>query len=273
MTKIFILLGIFFLISTDAYADECPAPTNNPPRTVEATLKLVQDYIVEKYEELSEKAEKQKKESKFGNQNCANSPQNTKDNAIKIEVYEYLLDKVIGQSDDTHTYLTPSKDFTEARKEVKEKLFQPAPPRLTKSGEWVSDHLGVNAQSFDKAGKTIDQIETLLRRDDYANAVASKNLEIATQLRSKVLEDIASTQKAETTGCNQLQGLVLENRNLGALVAETAADITIQILTLESMAARNLQKEAVSLVPLPRVPDKDNSATGSAIKASSASNP
>ncbi len=253
MKKISILLSIFLLASTTAFA-VCPSMTNNPPRSVKGTMKQVKDFVVQKYEELSETAEEQKKEAKSGNQNCSNSPKNSEDNAIKIGVYEYLLDKVIGQSDETAEFLTPTKDFVAARKEVKEKLFQPAPPQLTKAGEWVSDHLGYNAQAAGQIGNTIDQIQALLRRDEYANAVASKNLEIATELRKKVLEDIASTQKAETNGCNQLQGLVLENRNLGALVAETAADITVQILTLESVAVRSLQKESMSLVPLPKKP-------------------
>ena len=255
MKKIWILLGLFLFIPTVVLA-VCPATTNNPPRTVKGTMKQVKNFIVEKYEELSETAEDQKKTAKSGNQDCQNSPKNTENQSIKIKVYEYLADKVIGQNDDTEEFLTPTKDFTEARREVKAKLFQPAPPQLTEKGEWVQEHLGFNAQTFGKVGNTIDQIQALIRRDEYANAVASKNLEISTELRKKVLEDIASTQQAATDGCNQLQGLVLENRNLGALVAETASDITIQILTLESMAARNLQKEEISLVPLPKVPQK-----------------
>ena len=165
-----------------------------------------------------------------------------------------MADKVIGHDDETEEFLTPTKDFTEARKQVKEKLFQPAPPQLTERGEKLQEYTGFNTQVVGQVGNTIDQVRALLRRDEYANAVASKNLEIATELRKKILEDISSTQQAATDGCNQLQGLVLENRNLGALVAETASDITIQILTLESMAARNLQKEEISLVPVPKVP-------------------
>lgn len=253
MKKTIILLSLFLLAPTVAFS-VCPATTTNPPRTIKGTMKQVKNYIVEKYEELSETEEEKKKTAKSGNQDCSHSPQNTEDQAIKITVYEYLTEKVIGHDDETDQYLTPTDDFMEARREVKEKLFQPAPPKLTEKGEWVQEHLGFNAQGISQVGNTIDQVRALIRRDDYANAVASKNLEISTELRKKVLEDIASTQKAETDGCNQLQGLVLENRNLGALIAETAADITIQILTLESMAVRNLQKEQISLVPVPTIP-------------------
>jgi 5-methylcytosine-specific restriction enzyme subunit McrC len=50
--------------------------------------------------------------------------------------------------------------------------------------------------------------------------------------------------------------IVVENRDLSALVKSTAADLTIQILMLESLGARHLQKESPVLLPVPKKPTK-----------------
>lgn len=265
MKNIF-FLSFLLLISAPAFS-VCPAPTQNPQRSAKTTMEEIKDWISEKYEELAEIKEEERNDIKSGNQDCSKSPQNTEDQAIKIGVYEYLYENVINQSDEADNYLTPTLNYAQAREEVKSKLFQPPLDQLTEKGE--KPGLKQFAQvtgAIGAAGSAIDSVQILIRRDDYSNAVASKNLKISTELREKILEDIKSVQKAETDGCNQLQGLVLENRNLGALVAETASDIIVQILTLESLAVRNLQKEDMLIIPVPTKPEKIKSG-----KASSAS--
>ena len=76
-------------------------------------------------------------------------------------------------------------------------------------------------------------------------------------LREKIGTDLKSTEKVATSGCNQLQGMLLENRNLAALLKETASDLVVQILTLESLAARNLQKESPQLLTVPNKAKKN----------------
>lgn len=231
-------------------------PTQNPARESQSTMDKVKEFLSEQWQDLTKDAEEKQKEAQSGNQDCSKAPKKTQ--SVKITAYEYLKKEVLAKTtDDADSFLPRTKDYGTARQQVKETFFVQPSEQLTERGKSVQNAIGFDATSLSGLTTTVEGMDILLKRDDYANAVAAKNLEISTTLREKVLADIASTKQAATDGCNQLQGMVLENRNLAALVAATASDIVIQILTMESLAARNLQKEGIALIPLPEKPTYD----------------
>ena len=81
------------------------------------------------------------------------------------------------------------------------------------------------------------------KRKRYASEVASKGYALAYALRERLKEDAKSLINAQTSGCNQTQSHALQNRNLKALIKTTAANIAIQIMSMETEAALQLLSE------------------------------
>lgn len=258
MKKRMALLIISSLLITLPSWAVCPSMTTNPAREIQSMMDKLKEFLSQQWQDLIQDSEDKVKEVQSGNRDCSKSPLNTQ--ALKITAYEYLREEVLSKkTDEADEYLPRTRDYAAARNLIKDKFFVRQTEQLTEKGERLKKWNSFDATMLSGLPTTVQALETLIRRDDYANAVASKNLEISSNLREKVLEDIASTKDAATEGCNQLQGMVLENRNLAALVAETASDIIVQILAMESLAARNLQKEGIELIPLPKKPDYEQS--------------
>lgn len=213
--------------------------------------------VIQKGKEQSQKAE-------HGNAACDKNPEKSKNKKafITTEAYEYIYDNVLDEGDDeADVILKPNASYLQNRMNVKKKFFAEAKTDsgLTDIGEKVNVFTK-NIASLDmsqKGLKTSDVRKVMELRQEYASEVAAKNLKISLDLREKVIKDIESTMKAETSGCNQLQGLLMENRNLAALVKETATDVVVQILTLESLGSKMLLKEEAGLISVPKKP-KDN---------------
>lgn len=233
----------------------CPALTTDTSREAKEAVRKVKEYAIEYYEDLINKSEKEIKESKQGNAACKSSPENTKENIIKTETFKYLSEEVLDEEDEADDFLPRTRDFNEAKLAVKEKFYHESDTQLTERGQALKDATGFDA-STGGLKTTAELFEVLRDREQYANAVMSKNLSISMDLREKINTDLKSTEKVATSGCNQLQGMLLENRNLAALLKETAADIVVQILTLESLAARNLQKDSPQLLAVPQKGDQ-----------------
>ena len=250
MKYLIVLLTIFVFVP-DVYA-ACPVPTVDVTREAKEAVRKVKEYAIEYYEDLISKNEDEIKEAKQGNGGCKASPENTKDNVIKTETFKYLMDKVLNSDGDEADDILPrTKDFAQARLRVKETFFVENDTQLTERGQTLKDITGFDATNTGKLRTTYETFDILRTREKYANAVASKNLAISMDLRDKVSTDLKSTEKVATSACNQLQGMLLENRNMVALLKETASDLVVQILTLESLAARNLQKESPQLLAVP----------------------
>lgn len=255
--KYLIMFLMVFVFITEGNA-VCPAMTFDMAREAKEAVRKIKEYAIEYYEDLISKSEDKIKEAKQGNADCKNSPENTKDQVIKTETFEYLYDKVLDSPDDDADYYLPrTKSYEEARLAVKDKFFYESDTQLTERGEALKEVTGVDATATGGLKTTAELFEILRTREKYANAVAAKNLAISMDLREKIGTDLKSTEKVATSGCNQLQGMVLENRNLAALLKETASDLVVQILTLESLAARNLQKESPQLLTVPNKAKKN----------------
>lgn len=217
----------------------------------ESAADKVQQEIIKLEEKKSEVAE-------HGNANCSANPENTKENgAIKTEVFEYLYDEVLdsGFEDDADEIIKPGETYAENIAKVKETFFaQPNEDSgLTELGEKVNKVTSSVGLDMSKAGLSTEEIKKIREvREEYASQVAAKNLKISLDLREKMAKDFESIQKTQTAGCNQLQGLMMDNRNLVALIKETSSDIMIQILTLESMGAKMLLKEDAELLSVPK---------------------
>lgn len=255
--KYLIMFLMVFVFITEGNA-ACPAMTFDMAREAKEAVRKIKEYAIEYYEDLISKSEDDIKEAKQGNADCKNSPENTKDQVIKTETFKYLYDKVLdAPEDDADYYLARTKNYEEARIAVKEKFFYETDTQLTERGESLKEVTGFDATATGGLKTTAELFEILRTREKYANAVAAKNLAISMDLREKIGTDLKSTEKVATSGCNQLQGMVLENRNLAALLKETASDLVVQILTLESLAARNLQKESPQLLTVPNKAKKN----------------
>ena len=253
-----LLISLAVFVFTANVCVACPAITTDLQREAKEAVRKVKEYAIEYYDDLISKSEDEIKESKQGNGSCGNSPENTKNQVIKTETFEYLLEKVLKEKEDSaDEFLARTKSYEEARIAVKEKFFYESDVQLTERGEALKKATGFDATSLSGLRTTTALFDVLRTREKYANAVASKNLAVSMDLRSKIGVDLKSTEKVATSGCNQLQGMLLENRNLVALLKETASDLVVQILTLESLAARNLQKESPQLLIVPEKPKKD----------------
>lgn len=222
----------------------------------ESLTDKVQQNIIQVQEEKSETAE-------HGNADCRASLKNTKnESAIKTEVFKYLYENVLnsGFEDDADEIIKPEETYAANRTKVKETFFaQPnEESELTGLGEKVNTYMksaGVNMSEKGLSTSEMNRVREL--REEYASQVAAKNLKISLDLREKMMEDMKSNLSVETAGCNQLQGLMLENRNMVALIKETASDIMVQILTLESMGAKMLLKEDAGLISVPEKPSEE----------------
>lgn len=212
-------------------------------------------------EEVIQQGKKQSQKAEHGNAACSKNPENSKNKKafITTEAYEYIYKNVLDEGDDeADVILKPNASYLQNRLNVKKKFFAEAQTDsgLTSLGEKVNG-VSKNVVGLDmsqKGLKTSDVRKVMELRQEYASEVAAKNLKISLDLREKVIKDIESTMNAETAGCNQLQGLLMENRNLGALVKETATDVVVQILTLESLGSKMLLKEEAGLISVPKKP-------------------
>lgn len=251
---LFSLLALFAALPAQAV---CPSMTQNPEREAKTLTDQIKEGLSEMYQHFTEDAEDKQKEAQSGNQDCSKAPKNTK--APTNKAYDYLKKEVLSKTrDETDDYLPRTKDYATAREQVKKTFFVKPAEQLTERGESLAKATGIDMAAMGGGlTTTVQTLEILIKRDDYANAVASKNLEISAKLRENVLEDLKSVKQAASEGCNQLQGRYLENRNLGSLVAVTAADIIVQILTMEAIAVRSMQKEGIQLIPLPKKPTYD----------------
>ena len=235
----------------------CPATTMSFERMAEEAWKATKEYANKVWDSLTEQQETRVKDAKQGNTDCSKNPKNTDKLKITTEVYDYIAKNVLDDlgDDDATEFLTPTNSYAEARQQIKDKFFYKMDTELTERGQLVETITNSSVVSgLTNLDSTVKLLEILNERQDYASAVAAKNLKIGTELRKNINKDIESIEKITTSGCNQLQGMVVENRNLSALVKSTAADLTIQILMLESLGARNLQKESPVLLAVPKKP-------------------
>lgn len=258
-----ILFGCVLGLSVSVANLGVALPVIDGKRDAKATLQQAQSYVSQVKQQIINKEEEKSETAEHGNADCGASPKNTKENnALKTEAFKYLYDKVLdsGFEDAADEIIKPEESYAENRTKVKETFFaQPNEDSgLTELGEKVNSYTkaaGINMS--EKGLSTSEIIKVRELREEYASQVAAKNLKISLELREKVLEDMKSAQSVETSGCNQLHGLMLENRNLVALIKETSSDIMVQILTLESMGAKMLLKEDAGLISVPEKPSKD----------------
>lgn len=232
-----LLSGFMYLNPTIAFA-QCP--TTNPSDLPNITKQAVESASeVKTLQNLTVEDDKQKT-AVNGNANCKNSPENTQ--GIKTTAYDYLKEKVLNNS--KSGVVKPQKNYNSAIKEIKETFFVEGEGE---SGMSVSGIVGGLAGGITgiSTSKSSDALEKRLK---YVNEVASSSLAHSVALRKKVQEDIQSVSKAQTSGCNQLQGYLLQNRNLQALIKATAADIVVQVLIMEAHASQNLLKEPATLI-------------------------
>lgn len=198
----------------------------------------------------SETATKEEKlqEVQSGKAGCSAKPGN-KDTEIKTTAWEYIangkITKKTTQKDDkgnekkstsetkiidlisTSAFLNMPNNgtsITEAKKELIKSMF------------FESKEAYENAPSSER-----EALQT--KRKKYANEVASKGFSLATALRPRLQKDAESLIASQTSGCNQLQSHALQNRNLKALIKTTAANIVVQILSMENEAAVQLLNE------------------------------
>ncbi len=202
-------------------------------------------------------------ESEHGNATCSASPENSKKKKqyITTEVFEYLYEEVLDAgNDDADDIIKPSTSYAENRTNVKETFFAPyeEDSGLTELGEDINDITSELGYNFSQKGYSASEVlEIREKREEYASYVAAKNLKIAVDLREKIMNDLKSTQNVQTSGCNKLHGYLYENRNQAALIKETASDIIVQILTLESMGAKLLLKDDPGVLSVPTKPAEE----------------
>lgn len=238
-------------------------PVIDGERDAKATLQKVQSSVDQVQQNIIQEQEKKSERAEHGNASCGADPKNTKqNNALKTEAFKYLYDKVLdsGFEDAADEIIMPAESYAENREKVKETFF--AKPNedsgLTELGEKINSYTKAAGFNMSQKGlSTSEMVKIRELREEYASQVAAKNLKISLELREKVLEDMKSAQNVETAGCNQLQGIMLENRNMVALIKETASDIMVQILTLESMGAKMLLKEDAGLISVPEKPSEN----------------
>ena len=250
------LSGMIILSASACFA--AGTPVTDPERDAKGVLQQAESLADKAQQEIIKAEEKKSEVAEHGNANCSANPQNTKENgAIKTEVFEYLYDEVLdsGFEDEADEIIKPAETYAENLKKVKETFFaQPNEDSgLTELGEKVNQVTSGIGLDMSKAGLSTEEIKKIREiREEYASQVAAKNLKISLDLREKMAEDFESIQKTQTAGCNQLQGLMMDNRNLVALIKETSSDIMVQILTLESMGAKMLLKEDAELLSVPK---------------------
>lgn len=224
-------------------------PTNNPSdlpniikQSVEAasTVKTTQNTFTE---------DEKQRTAVNGNANCSASPNNTQgENEIKTTVYDYLKENVFKES--KSNIIKQQENYEAAIQEIKKTFFIQGGKKSTPSNG-TADNISTTVNGA--SSKAIDSV--LQKRTEYVNDVSANSLKYSIDLREKVKEDIQSVANAQTKGCNQLQGYLLQNRNLQALIKATASDIIIQILTMEATASQNLLKEPPNLIELKDEPN------------------
>ncbi len=235
-------------------------PISDTDRDAESTAGQVQSHSEGILAEAQRQQQENSQTAEHGNAGCSVNPTNTKNNrAIKTEVYKHIYNNVLDYgTDEADDIIEPNVSYTVNRKKVKETFFAAVKDDsgLTDFGEQVNAVTQLAGIDMSQSGISSDEVRRVREiREEYASIVAAKNLEISLKLRPKIIEDIKSVFNAETKGCNQLHGMLMENRNMGALIKSTTADIVIQILTLESLGAKMLMKEDVGLIKVPVNPN------------------
>ncbi len=225
-------------------------------RKAQAVVHEIQGKLTKDSQENIEKA-------KTGDAACGDSPDATKKRkSMTAEVFKYIYDEVLDNPrDEANIIIEPKSSYAKNRQNVKETFYAMGneDSGLTEMGEklneMTTDYAGIN---LSQKGYSASDVEKARKnREEYASQVAGKNLKIAVELREKVSDDLKSIGSTETKGCNQLQGHLYENRGMGTLIKGTAADIVVQILTLESLGAKLMLKDDAGFLPVPKDPNED----------------
>ncbi len=184
---------------------------------------------------------------KNGNPTCSSNPTN-KQTEIKTTAWEYISKGAI-----TTTFVQEIEGV-ETKKSSSEKIidlisrsdFLKTPQELTKISEakkiLIEELFFKDKEAYENSSSS-EKEALQTKRKRYASEVASKGYALAYALRERLKEDAKSLINAQTSGCNQTQSHALQNRNLKALIKTTAANIAIQIMSMETEAALQLLSE------------------------------
>ncbi len=245
-----------------AGAGHAAAPVGDMPGQAAGLLSQAQSLAEEGYRQITKINEEGVEKSKAGDANCANNPDKTKEKkSMTAEVFQHMYDKVLdGDDDEVDDIIKPDKSYATNRENVKKTFYVKSndDSGLTELGEKVNSvtsALGVDISQKGVSASDVNRVRET--REEYASLVAAKNLKIAVDLREKVTNDLKSIGSAETKGCNQMHGHMYEVRGVGTLIKGTAADIVIQILTLESLGAKLILKDDPVFMKVPTDPNKD----------------
>ncbi len=184
---------------------------------------------------------------KNGNPTCSSNPANQK-TEIKTTSWEYIskgkitttvVQEIEGietkkSSDENIIDLISRSDYLKIPQELK---------KISEAKKILIDELFFKDKNALENASASDKEEIRTKRKRYASEVASKGYALAYALRPKLKEDAESLVNTQTSGCNQTQSHALQNRNLKALIKTTAANIAIQIMSMETEAALQLLNE------------------------------
>lgn len=195
----------------------------------------------------SSSKEEQLNEIKNGNPGCSSNPSNTQ-TEIKTTAWDYINKGKI------RTTIVQEKDGEETKTSYDERVidlisksnYLSAPKGMVKISdakkELIKAMFFESKEAHDNASAN-DKEELRTKRKRYASEVASRGYALANALRPRLKKDSESLLNAQTSGCNQTQSHALQNRNLKALIKTTAANIAVQIITMETEAALQLINE------------------------------
>ena len=197
--------------------------------------------------------EEQLQEIQSGKANCSAQPGNEK-TEIKTTAWEYIatgkITKKSTQKDDNGNEKETTSE-TKIIDLISTSAFLNMPNGGTSISqakkELIKSMFFESKDAYDNA-PSAEREALQTKRKKYANEVASKGYALATALRPRLKKDAESILASQTSGCNQMQSHALQNRNLKALIKTTAANIVVQILSMENEAAVQLLNEPLVII-------------------------
>ena len=192
--------------------------------------------------------EEELQEIQSGKAGCSANP-GMKKTEIQTTAWDYIasgtIKKTVTQKDDEGKEKKTTSE-TKIIDIISNSQFLNMPSsgtNITEAKEELIKSMFFESKEAYENGSSSEKEALQTKRKKYANEVASKGYALATALRPRVQKDAQSLLAAQTSSCNQLQSHALQNRNLKALIKTTAANIIVQILSMENEAAVQLLNE------------------------------
>lgn len=228
------IIKIALILFTISFATTSIAqcPTSNNKNKTDIAKSTAETAATNQQEVLNNQEKEKQRTAKTGNASCSNKPSSSKE--IKTGAYNYLKKNIL------------EKKLSSQHINYQGSSIDQGTIKFKQAVNIIKDNFFEKGKKEESTPQTINEIKK--RRIAYVDEVSKVAVKTSAELKDIVQEDNKSINEANTTGCNQGQAPILQNRNLAALVKATAADIIIQVLTMEAEAATAMISEPINTI-------------------------